>query len=465
LRKLISLLLGLGIVLSFNVAQAGGFFLTPPGAHALARGGAYVAGAEGAGSFAFNPAGLVFGERGLLFSGVLPIQSTDFERVATDPATGTQITFPSVKGQGFSLLSPTIAGVFSFDGLPDLALGGAVIADVPGLQNWPDHGPDGGPSAQRYSVLSFDGSILVKTVLGAAYKVTPWLSLGFAGNLLVGSFSTTTVLSACDGINCVQPENPDFDVKSRLRVPKLVVPGAQIGITLAPTKWFRLGFAWESGYDINASGTVDLVLPSGALFADAKLEPAEPVVSMQMRLPMKFRVGFEFRLQDVLQIEVAGSFEQWSVHEEIKVAMDAKMVDVALLGEYNLQEFSIQRGFRDVWSLRLGGEWMPLLGDERPLAVRMGVMYEPSAVPKKYLNPMATDFDKIISSIGGRWRFGSISLEAGYSLVWMPEVTVQNSVLKQVNPTRPPYPGATVVANGVYQSRAHVIAFGARYSL
>ena len=262
----------------------------------------------------------------------------------------------------------------------------------------------------------------------------------------------------------MQPENPDFDVKSRLRVPELVVPGVQIGVTLAPLQWLRLGVAWESGYDISAGGKVDLVLPSGALFADAKLEPEDPVVRMEMRLPMKLRAGIEFRVQDVLRVELAGSFEQWSVHQDIKIEMDAKMVDVALLGEYNLKEFSIQRGFRDVWSLRLGGEWMPLLGDDRPLAVRMGIMYEPSAVPQEFLNPMATDFDKIIASIGGRWRFGSIALEAGYSLIWMPEVNVQTSVVKQVNPTRPPYPGATVVGNGLYRSRAHVIAVGARYN-
>ena len=170
MRKLISSLLALSIFFSLKAVQAGGFFLTPPGAHALARGGAYVAGAEGSGSFAFNPAGIVFGERGLLFSGVLPIQTTDFERVTTDPASGAQISFPSVEGKGFSLLSPTIAGVFSLDSLPDLAMGAAVIADVPGLHNWPTLAPDGGPSPQRYSVLSFHGSILLKTVVGGGLQ-------------------------------------------------------------------------------------------------------------------------------------------------------------------------------------------------------------------------------------------------------------------------------------------------------
>ena len=115
----------------------------PRGVRPLGRAGAFVAGADDPNAMSYNPAGLAFAVNGALVDFGLPLHYTDFTR--QNPVSGEFM--PTVRGQGLTLPSPTMAAVYRFESLPEVTFGSSVHADYPLLQNWPDELSDGSPSA------------------------------------------------------------------------------------------------------------------------------------------------------------------------------------------------------------------------------------------------------------------------------------------------------------------------------
>jgi long-subunit fatty acid transport protein len=126
---------------------------------------------------------------------------------------------------------------------------------------------------------------------------------------------------------------------------------------------------------------------------------------------------------------------------------------------------SLDRGFRNTYSARLGGEWAPPVSDERPLALRAGLMYEPSAVPNTMMTPMSVDLNKVLAAVGAQYSWESFHVEATVAHVFMVDRTVTNGQVMQMNATRPAFAGRTPIGNGAYQSSANLVGVGARLDL
>ena len=104
-NRIISLA-AMALVLSMGSSTwAAGLFLTPRGVRPLARGGAYVAGADDVNALSYNPAGIALSQNEILLDFGLPFHFTDFTRADTN---GDGMPESSVEGVGLGLPSPTL---------------------------------------------------------------------------------------------------------------------------------------------------------------------------------------------------------------------------------------------------------------------------------------------------------------------------------------------------------------------
>jgi long-chain fatty acid transport protein len=439
---------------SAGEAAGGGLFLAPRAVRPLARGGAYVAGADDVNALSYNPAGIGEAPNSALFDMGLPIHSTTFTRSGG---------LPSVEGQGFGIPSPSVGVVHDLGLIEGLRFGLGVFFDSPMLQNWPSNLEDGSPAPQRYAIENFRGSGFGKLALGAAYSLGEMVTVGASFHLLSGRFVAQMAVSACDGVICTQPENTDYDATMRMTIGSFFIPGAQLGLIVKPVSILRVGLAWESAYNFNEAAELSMRMPTAPMFADASVFPEVPTAMVKMTIPMQLRGGVELRPDPFLRVEVAFDWEKWSDHARIDLEPEGVgMDDVLMLGRYQLQAMSIDRSFHDTWSVRLGAEYAPPLG-QRPLTVRAGVAYEPSAVPDETLTAMTVDLDKLIVGVGAGYALGSYQIELMYAYVWMRPRTIGDSQSLQMNPTRPAWDRRTAVGNGDYRSTAHIVGAGASY--
>jgi long-chain fatty acid transport protein len=361
---------------------------------------------------------------------------------------------------------PTLGFLHDFDLAEGLRFGAGILGDVPLLQNWPEVLNDGSPAPQRYAIINYEGTVLLKSAVGLAYRLGDWVSVGATFQILMGVFSTTMAISSCDGVVCTHPENPDYDATIRVRADDVFSPGVQVGIIGKPVPWLRLGVAWESGYEIARDADLQIRMPSSPLFDDARVDPAQPTVEARFSLPMQLRAGIEGRYDDLLRVEAAFVWEPWSVHDTIDIdARGVTLRDVELLREYSLSTIQIDRGFRDTWSIRLGAEAAPPIIAGRPLSARFGMFYEPSAVPDDKLTAMAVDFDKLGVCLGAAYQIGSFTFEATYAYVHLFGRDVTGSTAAQINPTRPQLAATSTIGDGSYQGSAHIFGVGASMQL
>lgn len=452
------------VLLPFQLASAAGMFIAPQGVRPLARGGAFVAGADDANAINYNPAAITASPNGVLADVGLPIQTSTYQRTVLN---GDTAGYQSVEGKGLGLPSPSLGGVHDFHLIKGLRFGLGVSAAYPLLQNWPETKSNSAPAAQRYAIENYNGTAMVKMAAGGAYAITDWLSIGATFQLVAGNFGSQVRASACDGAICTQAENPSYDTVIQMRSSMIMVPGAQVGVLIQPLSWLRIGAAWESAYKIDHSAEFHIRLPTADVYQGAQLNTPVPKGSVAFTLPQVVRAGIEARYKELMRIEAAFVWENWSAHKKIDVNLGkTRITNVTGLQDYDLAPVTIYRGFRDTWSIRLGGEISPMIRSGRPLILRGGIMYEPSAVPNSTLTAMSVDLNKFMLAGGAAVRIGkSLFIEATYAHVFMFDRTVTNSVVFQANPTRPAWEGRTPIGNGHYSSHADIFGLGLRMLL
>ena len=439
---------------------AAGLFIAPRGVRPLSRGGAFVAGAEDVHSLVYNPAGLGFAANEAIIDFGVPLHHTDYTRLLAD--SGERL--PTVTGKGLGLPSPTMAAVHAYEPW-GLTFGAGLFADYPALQNWPRVLPDGQPAPQRYAIVNYAGTAVVRLSAGVGYQPTDWLSMGLAVQGFTGRFVSETTLSNCDGVVCDTPEDQMFDAAIQFESGNFARPGIHAGLIVAPTRWLRIGLSWESGYRLEVDGVLRGRLPDDEIFDEAYLDPAEPKATARFSLPMNARAGVELRGDNGWRLEGAFVWEQWSVHDMLELDPEETVIaEVALIGDYRLGRVEIERGFRDTWSVRLGGE-LPL-GDVggTPMTLRGGILYEPSAIAPENLTAMVVDLDKVITTVGLGWQLDDMRLDFLYGLVLMPTQEVESSDVLQASAARPPWEGRTTIGEGTYESGAHILGLGATLS-
>lgn len=472
-----------------DAVHAGGFYLLPRGVRGSAQGGAVVAGSDDPGALWYNPAGLAYSGRQALVDFSLPIQTIEFTRInaggEVEPTVSSTSTPLPIPGFGYS----------DHFGLRQLTFGIGVMAPTAALNNWPrtivdsDGEQIGAP--QRYSLISMSGSGFGNLSLGAAYRPSKYFSVGGAFNAVVGRFVVDVAMSLCDqALLCANPE--DGDAAATITVPSegfpfLITPAGAFGVVidLADKAPIRIGLSATSGFTFSGEAKLEVNIPQEGAYRGATL--SNDRADFEVKFPWIYRAGIEVRPVPTLRLELQGTYEAWSVQEEMKV----RPKDVTLRAlpdsqgtptlEIELGALDMPRGMRDVWAVGLGGEIE--IGSQ--WTARVGAMAERSAFDDEYFSIVTPDTDKLVLGLGASWEVTDgllIDVTGGH--VFMRDREVACTKVFQPYPLRPGLPEPTCdeqkavnagtrdrgteavpLANGQYALDAWFVGVGLRWRL
>lgn len=458
-------------------AAAGGFYLADRGGRPLARGGAFVAGVDDPHALWYNPAGLAYSGDQLLIDATLTLFETSFTRID-----GGGVWQPTVTGHHAYLPIPTVAGSFSLDELPNLTFGVGLLAPNSALMEWPQSIDVGGvehPAPQRYSLLSLEGSLLSSLNFGVAWRPFKELSIGLATHLLMGNFNARVALSACDGVICSFPEDPEYDAVAQISLPvfyPFFVLGAVIDLDVV-----RIGASISTPFNLEGSALVQVRPPSAAAFQGAEVVNRRPGCNymdrndpcrtdtradVQLEFPWILRFGVEVRPVPELRLEAAVVWETWSVQDAARIQPRDAWIQGALGGalDYQVGPIDVPRNMNDTVSVRLGGAYTI---DDR-VTLRLGGYWENGSFSDPYLTVLTVDSDKLVMGGGvGVNLTDDVSLDVTGGYIWMASREVRDSAVPQANPIRPPRSEAETiyVGNGDYSMSAPFFGLGVRVRL
>jgi long-chain fatty acid transport protein len=454
-------------------ARAAGLYVSERGVRPLGRGGAFVAGADDLGAIWYNPAGIVEAPSSILADGSWIAYSDTYTRqslVTSAPPTQTTFvqSFDPVHGTTPFLPIPTIAGSYRFGDHHQYAVAAGVYAPYAALIDYPERIASG-PSPQRYSLVSLNGSLL--TTIGAwfSYKPIDEIRVGAGVQVLTGWLQTTAVFSACppDNLFCAA-EDPAFDAAARVKTGLIVAPSANAGVTFVPDRMVRIGLSGQAPFVIDAPATVDVRLPSAPEFDSASQVGNQ--AHLRMELPPVVRVGVEVRPDsgdDDVRIEVAYVREFWSVQKSIDITPDnIQLYNITSLpSPFGVAKISIPRGMQDSNSFRLGGEYK---GDIMAVKfmMRAGIAYETSSLPEAYVSPFTVDSNKVTASVGGSLIIDKhLRLDGVLSHAFASDVTVtpQEAAVPRINPVKGNPTDTTSVNGGTYTQSSWVLGGGLEY--
>jgi long-chain fatty acid transport protein len=457
----------LGMLAVPRGADAAGLYYSDRGVRPLARGGAFVAGADDLGAIAYNPAGLADAKSSVLLDFAWVNVSTDFTRrtVVQDNAGNESIvTSPTSHGTTPFLPIPTIAGSFNPNGGPFTVAAG-IYAPYAALSSFPAT-VDGQPAGSRYSLVSLDNSVLVIAGAYVAYKPIEQIRLGAGFEALTGSLASSLVLNASVQDRLLSaPESPEYDATASLKTHTIFAPSGHFGVTVVPVKFVRVGLSYRLPFQIDVPADLNVTLPKAVAFDSAKQDGNG--VRVSTTLPPVFRAGVEVRPIDVLRIEASYVREQWSVHRSIDIQpTDLRILNVTgFPSPLNVPGIPIPRNFKTSHSFRLGGEYTAINGPIG-LDLRAGGSYETSAIPDDYLTPLTADLDRITLAFGvGVRPVPNVRLDAMYAHVFSMQVDVDphTAAVSAVNPVKGNPTVPAPINGGTYSNAGNIAGLGATF--
>ncbi len=461
-------------MLSASTAGAAGLFTADRGVRPLGRGGAFVAGADDIGAIWYNPAGLADTGTTLYIDFAWLNFSSEYTRkTQVTDANGTVRTFqyPKVDGTTPFLPIPTIGGSYAFGKRKEFTVALGVLAPYTAIASYPLT-VAGQPSPSRYSLVTLDGSALVVSGAYFSYKPIEEIRIGFGLQALVGTFKSRVVFSASPPDRVIStPEDPQYDSLSQLNVGPIVAPSGNFGIIAVPDKHVHVGASAQLPFLINAPATINVRLPTAAVFDKATQDGT--AARVRFELPPVLRFGVEYRTdlgdESDLRVEAAYVREFWSVHDSIDVRPDnVRLFNITgFPSPFGVAPISLPRHFKDSNSFRLGGEYSTksLIKANR-IDIRAGASYETSAIPQEWVSPLTYDANKIILGggaslhAGEHWRLDAVG---ALVLLGSTTVTPAEAQVPRVNPVQGNPTKTESINGGEYSARAIILGVGAQY--
>lgn len=454
-------------------AEAGGLYYADRGVRPLARGGAFVAGADDAGALMYNPAGMFDAGTQILIDASWVHFTSDYTRQAIlpqiDPNTGKQVgsytqTFPKVSGTTPILPIPTLAATIQVH--KQVVIGFGAWAPYAALTTYPEK-VEGKAAPQRYSLISLDGSALAFVGAGVAIAPIKELRLGAVVGMLTGVFNTRVAFAGCvpERFLCA-PESPSWDVLSQLSVGPIFAPTGSLGVTAVPHPSWRIGAAVQLPAYVRSTATLKTRLPSTPVFEKATQEGETGRVAFN--LPWSVRAGVETRAVENLRLEVAFNYDRWSMHDAITLEPEGiALKNVAgFPATLNVATVTLPRNFQDSVAIHLGGEYAFTAGG-LDWTARAGASFETSAVPSSYLSVLTIDHNKVTTAVGASLKYKRLRFDLTYAHVFGFDVEVdpRDAKIALVSPVKANEPiRADIINGGLYSARADVIGVGMAYS-
>ncbi len=480
-------------------AHAAAYYFLDAGNRGMARGGAFIAGADDLSAQYYNPAALVRLDRPQLYlNASLVNQAVRFTRsdnYGEDPDRDPD--WPTATNEGPPMFIPT----FGF-------------ATKLGLEDWtfavgfyPPYAPDmeydpNGP--QRYTLTD---SLLWRLNAGpsVAWQPLPWLAVGAGLEWSLVRAEQDLTISLCmddlsddlenrcpeDYYSHEQAEKPaeenptQNDVGIAMKMIDPVTMNWNAGLLVLPTPWLAVGFSYQPPIRVEGKGSI------AATFSEDHWLVNEPYsildgrefqdddITVTLKMPAIARLGVAVRPTERLEVELAGVWEGWHATEEVRISdvdlvlthdPDNNLVDEDIVVT---DDVVLPAGYRDAWSARLGGEWT----FERPYSARAGLFWESSAVPPETQGVTVVDGTKLGGAAGGSARIGRrVSLDAAVLYSRILPRTITDSEIRAIEiPVNvldvlsspdgvPPIPindQGAVVGNGRFEASMLMFSLGA----
>jgi long-chain fatty acid transport protein len=167
--------------------------------------------------------------------------------------------------------------------------------------------------------------------------------------------------------------------------------GATVGLKARLGSSILLGVVYKSPMTIRFDGNANFQTPAAVtpLFPDGGFHTT-------LKFPQMVIVGLANQSVHKLTIEADVQWTNWHTFSSQALAFDNKTIAV--------QDVSIPFNWRDTWTVRVGGHYD--INDT--VTIRLGYVFDPSAVPDSTISPLFPELNKHIVTAGlgickGRW--------------------------------------------------------------
>lgn len=435
------------LVVGSGAASAGGIIVPGFGSQAQPRAGAFVAKADDPTALYYNPAGFARQRGTRLHLGFNLIDFDQrFQRAGAYEAPGgdepdpawTGDPYPEVENQA----EPAI-GLGGFQAVPTLALAtdlGGRSPVVFGLGLVAEHGypnrdygalgsgstfedPDNPPPPQRYDVLSSEVTVVFPS-LAAAYSFGD-LDVGVRASWGVAHLKGVTDVWALRNYE----EDHHADARVSLDAKDSFVPAAQIGVLYRPHPTIEIGAQYTTKRSIAAKGEGQAPLGDHAELAgeqdfiapitgpDAQCADGGTLTRLKacvdLAVPQTATLGVRYVMRDGAgrergDVELDVQWEDWSDASDVRVLFDGRSGLTGLI----LNETFSRHGFRDTYSVRLGGAYGIPVGDDL-LAVRAGVAHDTAAAPVSWTRTDLDGMARTTFGLGLGYDLGKVRFDLG----------------------------------------------------
>lgn len=427
------------------------------------RGGAWVARASDPLAAFYNPAGLAGQQTRLTLQANISTQNTCFTRVkAANDTTADGVSpgasYPNVCQNGSWFPNPQLA--FTYRLTDRIGLGIAVLGpSAVGNVTWPDF-VGNSASPQRYLLVS-SSVLLLTPSIGVGWEVVDGLRLG--ASFIVGTAPSIDFINAAPAL--VDPGGTSApgqnDLRSELKASDPFIPGFTLGAIYSPVDNLDVAAWYKYMAPVNAQGDVTTALnyyqaPGYKVtdYGDTALPNCNnPMLQgnpcgngnnakLTVPLPMEAKLGVRFHMpragaplvphvrdpiaQDLFDVEADFTWANDSDFNALQLRFPSTAAGLGTLpanpgipSAVLPPNADIDHGFKDVFGVRLGGDYN-VLPDQ--LALRAGGFFESQAAVPQYQN---IDFDgasRFGVALGGTYRIRigdhPLDLMAGYGHVF-----------------------------------------------
>ena len=404
------------LTLSAGSARAGGFGIPEYGMRRTAM--AAVIGRPDEPTCLFhNPAGLVLQPSWHIYaSGTGAFLTTDFRIQAWNQSDEDRFLGPP-EADGYY---PTVKPESAFGAAPFFAVTGELIKDklFAGFTVYVSNAAGatfGRDSYARYHLV--DGYIVApQAMLGAAYRITPTLSVGATAGVVYmrikGSRELYPIITQPDGttqdISVVTGSHPLLEFQG-----SATAPAWSVGVFGQPHPKVTYGLALLSRVNPNMKG------PVKGTFSDDAPSPGDTLegnMSTTFLIPWTLHAGVNVDVHP--NIEIGSELRYWLYrqYDEQVIKVTPRLLTIS--------ELRTQKNFHDSWQVS-GGVRVHDLAAAPKLELMAGGHYDKTPAPPETLTLDQPTFDHIGVHSGLRYTIGRYRLGASYTHYWydLPKVT------------------------------------------
>jgi long-subunit fatty acid transport protein len=462
-----------------GAAHAGGFEAPGLGVEAMGRGAAFTAKSDDGTALEYNVAGFAR-QRGtrVLVEGKLVLNKYEFQRAGSYPTESAPMggpmqpwsgmAYPGVSSNGISG-APTIAisSDFGYFDRWTFAIGLTAPSASDANRTFPTTVNGNWPAPQRYDLYHAD-ILVVYPMLAAAVRVTKWLDIGLALQMVYGQFDLAAAAYADLGqISCPGVEYSSCDSLFGIKSKGFTATGV-LGMMFHPLERLHIGINLRGPIYLGTSGTVNATAPP---VFPVSLPPGD--ATLGFRLPWVVRLGLRYAFMDGWRergdIEVDGTYEAWKEAEG-----NGDPLKVPMLGPFTVNAILFHH-YKDTGSVRVGGAYNLWFKNDGVFTIRAGVFYDSSATDPAYTKLDFDTLDKIGGTLGLGYKFGGyrargLGINLAYVYMGSPTRVVTDGKQQIINGTDGTTNSSTGMPNpafnnGTFKATTQLIMLGLTFNI